>query len=279
MLDVTILKTLHQTETEARKLVEHIKTADVFSPEAACSTEELSKLIERDFLGLSQLSRTKVRQFLEKSSVGETDIKKYRVKMLDCAYVSKVPILNLENFTQFEADYLNVIYGLVRQLFDSSTNVLFMQGIDAYIEQRWQANLKMVQAGAIRDKEMAKTLMMAEEKIRKNYPQLAKKDTLKLVAQMGASHYPERYLDFKPNIEVLLDDVWSKPLMYLNTCVEQNQFEEAKPYLLLELVRSINKEQQLKLTTEKIVSLNFKELSQIVLDYVELAKKNGLWSV
>ncbi len=218
MLDVTIYKTTHIGEQEARKLIDPIGQSNAFAIEATC-TADCALLMEADWSKLleSGMSRTRFLQKLDVILSQENSyplIKEYLTKLHDYLFRNKCPIYYTERFGSPED---------VQNLHELAVggNKIFYNGIELIVQGCRDTGIQTsydgarMQAEAVREKDrnIARNLETAEEVLRRTYPKLAQKGPIKLGIQIGRIHRPEEYCSFPVTVESMVGELSPRYLL------------------------------------------------------------------
>src|SRR3989344_6796956 len=211
MLEVTILKVIHNGINEAKKLMPHIQNCHVFAPEAAISTEVDSRKIELLWQKLLKKSREYVQVFqrYKHNQVGLRDKGEYFCTRDDLLYLSKRALWLTERFSNEEArkrwDQLQEIEGAM-----NNTHTAFARkDLKLFNRSRITALEGLLKFTRARDQEIARNIEDSEGRIREAYPWL-EDETIKWCIEIGGSHKPERYTEVKANV-ITLGDISSMP--------------------------------------------------------------------
>ena len=210
MLDVTVLKTSHGGELEAKKLIPYVQSCDVFSVETAIMSEDRAAQLEklwRSLLG-KRIGRDDFSEGVKYLVAAETnpEIRKYMIKAYEYAFRNQRPLYCQERFqNEAKAD-------IVHNLWNSGIRT-FSEGIEAITRGEETKGVKSAYMGSRflyssrkgRDINIAKNLSRAEDIIRSTYPQTLDKDPLRLVLQIGAAHRPEAYSNLPIKVVTLVD--------------------------------------------------------------------------
>lgn len=197
VLELRILKVVHSTEEQAKKLLPHIQWADIVGIENAYCSESEAVQSENGWLSYLKLSRTRclkaVRADLAHMSEGEQD---YFLKFSDYMYRNQRPIYLIERFPDQAVQELRQD-GFEKERKEKETLSLLVNGhIDDFLKEVMIHFEKMFSGVHLRDKNMANILNNAEQNIRARYASLKNKPVIKMVAPMGMGHEPEKYINF-----------------------------------------------------------------------------------
>ena len=209
MLEIRLLKVIHETSAQAKKIEEHIRWADVYCPESAACSEETAIEIElawENFL-LARMPRAQARRsIIQRGPHGNA----FYVEKRTLLHAHRKPMWHLERFSEEDSETY-----LAQHEYDRFATVLLVthivggnlnECIDSFLlGQDTRKGL-----GEIRDREIARNLTTAQINIRRRYPALAEKEVLRLAIVLGSSHTPEKYcpipLEIPPGLDTLFRD-------------------------------------------------------------------------
>ncbi len=198
MLELTIVKTAHgRGESEAKRLLDYIKSCDVFSPEDACITEKKAKEIETFWEKMFALgwSRRRFREVFTDPQRRDAGNAAFIDKQYDYLCRQRTPLWFLERFaSEEEASWIEAINEASIDSGYLSLNALLEGRIDLFLIFKNRSILLSDKQCEARDVHIAENIMTAEKYIREQYQRISDKDPLKLVLAIGASHFPEDYL-------------------------------------------------------------------------------------
>lgn len=202
MLEVTILKTIHQGKDEAIKLRPYIDKCDVFSLEQACATEEEAKIFEQEWEKTLKESRVYAKRFVEIRYNGKSlDGADYQIFSFDELHRSNKPLYLAERF--FNAQEAKKVsskkFGF-RILRQEALKSIKNRKIEDFLRLSQGYFIMLFEGIDMRDKEIARNIECAEESIRLRYPQLADKKIINWSIQIGGNHKPEEHTSKKLDV-------------------------------------------------------------------------------
>ena len=146
---------------------------------------------------------------------------------------------------------------------------LLLQGnIDDFLAIAWENMKKEKETeGEVRDREIARNINEAEERIRARYTQLAHRQPLRFTVFAGLLHTPERYVTIPHNVCTLVGkpSTIEERLVYAE--IEGKSFDEMK---LLELqfgAFNLSRIGRIPLTASQIEAMSFDELSRAIKEH------------
>ena len=272
MLETTILKVTHAGEEEARKLLPYIQNCHVYAPEAATQTEEGAQTAENIWENIlkKDISWSKVKEAHETTYNREdSELRAYRLKENNYLLRQKRKPWYLERFTQQESDLvwqlkdradLSLRYGK-KALLQESFNEYF-----SFIKQNIHHYSEMDE---MRDKEIARNIVQAEERIRARYPELAEINPLQFVVRIGCLHQPEKYLQEKDKQKVTPVDRTSQDSLQVSRklfrdwrSISESEFERlAIAYGVCNIFNFPEKDAE-RMTTEELKTLLKKRIKK-----------------
>jgi len=213
MLDITILKTKHSGESEARKILPYVQSSDAFSLEIfnPIMTEDKLTFKEEEWAELigSGTSRSKFSASLDNmfTSFGDPEGPAYLRKVFDYLFRNKTPLYHAERWKEYQQ---------IKEIYDFwiSGNEIISRGLELLNDGDFELGSRLYFRGGelhsrhrvMRDKNVAQNLPKAEEFLRSAYPKLASKDKIALCVQVGASHKPELYIPQETKVINLVED-------------------------------------------------------------------------
>lgn len=265
MLKIRRLKVYHMGEQEARKLLPHIKETDVYSPETANDVE--TALLDwetkwKDILA-SDMSRTKFNQIM---GYGPMDprMMAWAKAQNDYLFVGKVPIWSLERSTPDESKKITELKSAADDRLRQGLLNLFSGNPQQYLQQSYDSLVLQVQYTDARDKVIGKTLQDAESRIRSFWPQIAKREPLRLTMVLGAVHTPEKYTEH--TIEPY--DLTGIPESYLTQAFfavkSERHAEEVRSLLLRSGVQELLRGKIIRLEDSRLETLTERELEEVI---------------
>ena len=203
MLEVTILKTTHATEKEARKLLPYISGCDGFSVESALMSESDALLGEKNwrlFLE-SGMSRSRFNREFSENLVIRNPVRlghhpiisTYISKMYDYLYTSKKPIVYLERFSTEE---YNRLWPMMKEgLILVSMGLAFISGgrEDEGLEKCLAGYKIKNYISYVRDRQIGQRLICAEDLLKASYPNVEFPPKIELCVQIGFTHNPQSF--------------------------------------------------------------------------------------
>jgi len=181
MLEITILKTHHRGEEEARKLLPYIQCCDVFGIESPLCTQQKAEEKEKEWTKILQqdMSTDEFIRAFDKTSKGKKDTKAEEQKYL---YLRKT----------YEQLFVER-----KPLWHSERWIIPPSSSQSTIRQK----AELIRA---RDRQIAENLASAEQILRKTYERLQEKPVINLTLTVGALHTPESYLPNYTSTPILL---------------------------------------------------------------------------
>ncbi len=197
MLHATILKTHHQFESEARKLVDYVRSAHAFSYESSGTTVQGAFEIEKKWKSILDASHSRSRfkrEILPTFGANlDASQKAYVHTLLEYLHRNETPVYIAERFSIEESKRENELYTKGLWMQANGYSLIEAGHRQAGIEKVYGGLVKEVQRQCLIDKNIANNLNSAEEVIRARYGIVA--DPLSLFIQIGAVHSPEDYVD------------------------------------------------------------------------------------
>ena len=203
MLEITVLKTMHEGREEARKLVEHIQACDVYSSEIYGLSDKYATILEGRWLNLLApgITRTKARQAIQQftSNLDWKSHQTYTQTELDYAWRNGKPLFFIERFIEGDSEP-QAVSALVEQgqrVVNEGAKLMRGELGDTEMgAKHWYEGMRMtLQAQDKRDQRIAQSLSEAEPKLRALTPELEERDPIKLTVNVGGAHRFERYLE------------------------------------------------------------------------------------
>jgi len=207
MLEIILLKVMHEGLGAAKKLQKYIAECDVYGPEAAAMTEVVAIGTEEDWQRmLASGSRTSVKKMVETASANEPPEQQvFRLREYDDIFRSKKTIWHVERFSSKDADELRRVYTAADMSAKAGLVSLVKGDIDDFLGKYWNACRLMYQVQDKRDRHIAVNLSCAEELLRKQFEHLRSKEFLRYTLALGSLHCPEVYTSAKV-ISILLTE-------------------------------------------------------------------------
>ena len=266
MLEIKMLKVVHDGEDEARKLLPHIQECDVFSQESQALTEEEAVLLEQNWEALLQMSRSRFRHELERTYGGsDSSFAQYNIKRDDYLFQNKKPIIFLERWSQEDSLRLKESENNWNKKRRIYLKALHEKEIDRFMELCPPSLRDFSQWMIVeRDKHIADNLTRAEEIIHTNYPQLIAKTPKILTFDLGTGHALQRYT----SIPIKVIDLDGKLSMCDRILHDLMQTEVPKDYpkrdLLAYGIGELAYEGLLSVDDSTLRNASFDELKKIV---------------
>jgi len=207
MLEVTILKTQHLGEQEARKLLPYVQSSDAFGIEFSENSIETAREIEESWdtiLGKG-ISRSK---FLGRLGSSFQTLKggEYLAKALDYVFRNRVALYLSERWADpNETKELARLYSLGVSQFESGLRSIHDGNISEGLKVFYEGEKNKIASLIKRDRNIAENLLTAEANLRGHYTLLRDVDPIRLGIQIGANHHPERYVSMPVKV-VRLDE-------------------------------------------------------------------------
>lgn len=203
MLEITVLKTLHEGQKEARKLVEHIQACDVYSSETYGLSDKYATTLEGRWLDLLApgIKRTKARQAIQQftSSFDVRSHRDYAQTELDYVWRNGKPLFFIERFLEGDSELqeVNALIGRGQEMtYEGARLIKGEPGNTEIGAKHWYEGMKMMlQAVDRRDQRIARSLSEAEPKLRVLTSELGVRDPIRLTINIGGAHRFERYLE------------------------------------------------------------------------------------
>lgn len=198
MLEAIVLKVRHTGMQEARKLLPHILSCDVFGPEYACLTEESARSVEGLWDGVlaTGMSRSRLKRLLEEMEpVAKlpADQVAYSNQMFEYLFRNRKPIYHLERFSLQESLALNAKFAEVTLARREAAALVRAGRVEEGVARWHAATREEIAMNDVRDEHMAQQLLCAEERLRERYPQLG--ETIHFPFIVGSMHRPEAYAE------------------------------------------------------------------------------------
>lgn len=197
MLELTILKVCHSGFAEARKLLVYIQACDVFGEENAAEQETIAEFGELEWERVlsSVKSLTAFRALQDKAIYFEQNPGRqaYGKKVREYLFRNKVFLWHAERFSQEESQGLFARLKESDALFERALQDLNSGRIEGFLSQYWNYELKFNKLVDERDQHIARQLSLAEERIRKRYVCLERKEIIQYSIALGGTHAPEQY--------------------------------------------------------------------------------------
>lgn len=226
MLEIKILKTTHAGIEEARKLIPHIVGCSIYSLETSLWSEADASMFEREWKrtlvdkkreDMMNLARSMTHGYEEggfySSLQNHSAAATYMGKSLEYAHRNKRPIYISERFNGTELTQIGNILGNGNKHYGNAER-LFNEGkLEQGVFELFQYLQAYVNVIKMRDQNIARNLLHAEELIRRENPDLAKLESIKLTIQIGAMHKPELHCNL-PTKVIDLTDKEGKDDMY-----------------------------------------------------------------
>jgi len=222
MLDVTILKVLHETVTRARDALKYIQSCDVFSPEAGFLTEREAEQVERAWQQAldEDWSRTRYNKDLPfEPTDPDPSIRAYQLKTMEYAFLEKRPLWMLERFDKDGEALLKAYAARLRAASQCCRDALGAGNIESFFEEYWKEARDFNEGKVLRDQHMGKQLDNAEARIRQRYPQYQNKEPIRVLTYIGAAHEPEAYTQIPVRLVSL--DAYDKGLHAREQCTPE----------------------------------------------------------
>ena len=267
-MEVTILKVGHEGE-EFGKVFEYLREhpTDAFSPEIASLTEVEAKEVESGIEQEYLLSRKEFKERLQKAFPrNDPDrIAAYSKGLRKGLYKKKIPVWFLERFSPKAADESKQTYLMAERFGKAADLSITSLDFEGFLNNYWEMMGYRQRSRDIRDREIAKNLGEAENRIRSRYPVLNSRDPLKLTMQIGASHRPEKYTSIPVSLVDLIDPAERALESELNGAYRQGRsLEKSRRVVLAYAVWSLGRAYNWGLPTSDIQMMGEPELIETV---------------
>ena len=261
MLEVILLKTSHAGINEAKKLERYIEWCDIYSPESAGGTEKEARSQESAWEKLLKGSKSTALKALKANEDNYPETNYYNFWRHNLLHKKGKKIIHLEILSDEERsevlEYRNKI------LESKDLDFLTIGKVDMYLQSHRILLSQRLKFTELRDKNIARNIDEAEEKIRKRFTELTEKPIIKLAVEIGGMHNPEKYITkCAPQVIDLTHD-------------KSGTLEKSRTFYAIRDVREIADIELLRfglleLSEEKNLGLNPKEIN--TMDYDALVK-------
>ena len=269
MLEIKILKVLHETEEEARKLKDFLKECDVHSCESGASSIKNAEQMEKLWMENLKLSRTQFKKWVTASlSTNSPQVIAYGVKRDDYLFKLQRPMYVVERFDASTVAELDRELNAVGQLQITSQNYLAAKNVDAFLIPARQSLTLTLKTTIVRDRNMALNLSSAEGYLRERFTALTHKEPIKLVLSVGAMHFPEDYLSL-PNEVISLYDLTIRTKLELKakqSFVRTNRIEDREVLSYGISLLQHKRRMLAHITQDDLLALDFDNLKRKVME-------------
>lgn len=267
MLEVTLLKVLHQGVDEARKLLPFIQQTDVFSPEFPGFSERDVETLEKEWEQLisSGISRSEydreAERFLQLNCFGKLTINYIRT-LRSYLFRSKIPLWHLGRLKDEDMKRLFSLKALKDRRTSEGFEFLHKGEVETFLKTYEEITSIDYEAMEMRDRNIAENIANAEDRIRERFPGLKRVEPLRLTAFLGACHSPERYSSF-PIKTHLLDSAFEQD-EWTRAKIERRPFKEHVPHILRYGALYLIEARRLDLTRAEVEKMSPTELYELL---------------
>ncbi len=237
MLEVKLLKVTHSGKKEAKKVLPYLDNADIFGLEVSNLTEEEASLKEANFEKVLTTGVSKDKFFrslkanLERSGM-HSGMRKYQTTIYGGVFMKKLPLWHLERFGVRRRDELMSSRGEYLDKMELCYELTTRGDEDNFLKVYWEGLNMNKQMSIERDKEIARNIDQAEERIRSRYNNLRDKESVRMVAMVGSEHFPEKFTNHPVEIVNLVSKEITPMTRLYSTLRSGMSFEESRQILL-----------------------------------------------
>ncbi len=192
MLNVTLLKVRHSDESEAKKLLPHIRSCDVYAKECGGQTEKEAIKLETMWRELLTKSRSEFLHIMSNVTANRS-FGNYELKQWDYLFRQQKPLFFMERWPDAKGDEI-----CAKQDASSDFHLKAMEKLEngntvGFLKEYIKALQLLVEVTKDRDMHIAEVLCGAESKIRKANLAINGKEVVNYTLSLGEMHNPEKY--------------------------------------------------------------------------------------
>ena len=264
MINITLLKVIHEGEEEAKKLLPHIEKCDVFSREAMNLTEAGARSIERQWPEVLKMSRSKFNRVNSERYVGvPPEFVPYNLKRDDYIFRAGKPVIFLERWSPEEArvaDDAEIRWNAERLAY---LEFLAEGNIEGYIILASESLRRFTKSYIIgRDKHIAANIDRVEQLVQQAYPHVDVAN-MKFTMELGVGHAPQEFTRRPINVVEL--NKWSsaseKAMYFL---ARQENLADHPREMLIHGLGELVHDGVLQVSDDLLMSASLEELRMIV---------------
>ncbi|MEK6927454.1 MAG: hypothetical protein AABX11_03395 [Nanoarchaeota archaeon] len=200
MIEVRIIKEIHNTAERARMLRPHVEWCDIYGKENAFCPIPLAEAIEKEWSAMLNESRTAFKAWRNECYKGAyIPQREFSLVQDDLLYRNGRHIWFVERWGENGAGHRTWAEELQSKERET-LQLLASKNISRFIEEYILRMKGMYEATEIRDRNIAENLNASERLIRGSFPYLKDKEVIKLAVGLGYSHKPERFMHVSPEI-------------------------------------------------------------------------------